>query len=84
MDNNLFWYNIPTKILFGCGELKRLSTEALPGKKALIIISSGTSMRKYGYLDKVIDLLKENNVDSVVYDKILPNPIKDHVMVRCK
>ena len=48
--------------------------------KGLIIISSGTSMRKYGYLDKVIDLLKENNVDSVVYDKILPNPIKDHVM----
>lgn len=39
MDNNfVFGYNIPTKILFGCGELKRLSTEALPGKKALIII----------------------------------------------
>ena len=69
-------YNIPTKILFGCGELKRLSTETLPGKKALIVISSGTSMRKYGYLDKVIGLLKENNVDAVVYDKILPNPMK--------
>ena len=81
MDNNfVFGYNIPTKILFGCGELKRLSTETLPGKKALIVISSGTSMRKYGYLDKVIGLLKENNVDAVVYDKILPNPIKDHVM----
>ena len=26
MDNNfVFGYNIPTKILFGCGELKRLS-----------------------------------------------------------
>ena len=72
MDNNfVFGYNIPTKILFGCGELKRLSTEALPGKKALIIISSGTSMRKYGYLDKVIDLLKENNVDYKYY--VLPH-----------
>lgn len=78
--NPVFSLNIPTKIMFGCGEIKNLATEALPGKKAMIVISAGTSMRKYGYLDKVINLLKENDVDSIVYDKILPNPIKDHVM----
>ena len=78
--NPVFGLNIPTKLMFGCGELKNLATEQLPGKKAMIVISAGTSMRKYGYLDKVIELLKENDVDSIVYDKILPNPIKDHVM----
>lgn len=78
--NPVFSLNIPTRILFGCGEIKKLATEVLPGKKAMIVISAGTSMRKYGYLDKVIELLKENEVDSIVYDKILPNPIKDHVM----
>ena len=46
----------------------------------MIIISGGTSMRKYGYLDKVIGFLTENDVASIVYDKILPNPIKSHVM----
>lgn len=79
-SNSIFSLHIPTKILFGCGEIKKLATEAMPGKKALIVISCGTSMRKYGYLDKVTGFLKENNIDSVVYDKILPNPIKAHVM----
>lgn len=78
--NPVFSLNIPTKLLFGCGEIEKLSNEKLPGKKALIVISSGTSMRKYGYLDKVINLLQQNNVESVVFDKILPNPIKAHVM----
>ncbi len=71
---------IPSKILFGPGKLNELSKIKLPGGKALIVISSGTSMRKYGYLDRVISLLKDNNVESVVFDKILPNPIKKHVM----
>ena len=79
-SNPIFSVHIPTKILFGCGELKKLATEKLPGKKALIVISGGTAMKKYGYLVKVIGLLKENNVTSIVFDKILPNPIKSHVM----
>ncbi len=78
--NFVFDLYIPTKLIFGCGEIKKLSTEELPGKKALVVISSGTSMRKFGYLDKVLELLGKNHVDAVVYDKILPNPIKEHVM----
>ncbi len=78
--NPVFSLYIPTRIVFGCGEIKRLATEKLPGKKALIVISSGTSMKKYGYLDKVIELLKENETESVVFNKILPNPTKKHVM----
>ena len=78
--NPIFSLNVPTRIFFGCGEIKRLAIEQLPGKKAMIVISSGTSMHKYGYLDKVIETLKENEVDAIVYDKILPNPIKSHVM----
>ena len=78
--NPVFSLHIPTRILFGCDEIKKLATETLPGKKALIVISAGTSMKKYGYLEKVESLLVENGVSSVVYDKILPNPIKRHVM----
>lgn len=76
----VFNYSIPTKILFGPGRLNDLATEELPGKKALITITAGGSMRKYGVLDRVIDLLRANGVESVVFDKILPNPIKLHVM----
>ncbi|MDV3427259.1 MAG: iron-containing alcohol dehydrogenase [Bacillota bacterium] len=75
-----FNYYIPTKILFGAGKLNELSNEALPGKKALIVISSGNSMKKNGYLKRVEEILESKGIGYVVFDKILPNPIKSHVM----
>ncbi len=75
-----FDYHIPTKVLFGAGKLNQLKKEVLPGKKALVVISGGTSMKKNGYLDRVVGLLEEGGVDSIVFDKILPNPIRKHVM----
>jgi alcohol dehydrogenase len=75
-----FNYFIPTRILFGAGKLKQLAkTPHLPGKKALIVISSGASMRRHGYLDMVISYLDERGVQSTVFDKILPNPVVEHV-----
>lgn len=78
--NPVFNFHIPTKIIFGCGEINKLASEELPGKKAMIVISAGNSMKKHGYLDLVVRLLTENNVAAIVYDKIQPNPIKAHVM----
>ncbi|MCI1681129.1 MAG: iron-containing alcohol dehydrogenase [Bacteroides sp.] len=75
-----FSYFIPTKLFFGCGSINNLATAPLPGKKALIVISAGTSMRKYGYLEKVENAIAQNGATSVVYDKILPNPTNAHVM----
>lgn len=75
-----FNYFVPTKILFGKGKLNELHKESLPGKKALIVISSGKSMRANGYLQKVEEQLRLGGVQSIVFDKILSNPIKRHVM----
>ncbi len=74
-----FTYHIPTRILFGPGKLDDLAEEKLPGKKALIVISAGTAMKKHGYLDRVVSLLQKAGAESVVFDKILPNPINRHV-----
>lgn len=75
-----FDYYMPTKIIFGRGRLKELAKEKLPGKKALIVITNGKSMRNLGYLEAVVDSLKTNEIESVVFDKVLPNPIQTHVM----
>ena len=75
-----FDYFIPTRIIFGRGRLDELSSLPLPGKKALIVITNGKSMRNLGYLDKVVSLLEQNGVEAEVYDKVLPNPIEKHVM----
>ena len=46
----MFKYFIPTKILFGRGQLERLHKQALPGKKALIVISSGKSRNHLNHI----------------------------------
>ncbi|WP_283608264.1 iron-containing alcohol dehydrogenase [Faecalispora anaeroviscerum] len=75
-----FDYFVPTKVLFGKGQLSNLHLQKLPGKKALIVISSGKSTRSNGYLARVEEQLNLAGVSHTVFDKILPNPIKSHVM----
>lgn len=76
----MFTTYIPTRILFGRGQLDRLGDETLPGRKALIVTSAGGSMKRHGYLSRLEAQLERAGVQHVLFDKILPNPIKDHVM----
>ena len=75
-----FNYYIPTKILFGKGQISNLHKEKLPGKKALIVTSSGNSVKRFGYLARLENELNQAGVAFVLFDKILPNPTKSHVM----
>lgn len=50
---NSFIFNMPTRVLFGAGQLSHLHEEKLPGKKTLIVTSNGQSTKKYGYLARV-------------------------------
>ena len=74
-----FTYSIPTKILFGPGSFNDLATTPLPGKKALVVITAGKSMRANGYLDRLIDMLDKQGIGHALFDKILPNPVLRHV-----
>ncbi|PLV58707.1 iron-containing alcohol dehydrogenase [Thermotoga sp. KOL6] len=72
-------YYLPTEIVFKIGALNELPEKAKSlGKKALIV-TGRTSTKKTGLLQRVQNLLKEAGVESIVYDKIIPNPISDHV-----
>jgi len=71
-------YN-PTKILFGCGVLRNCGEETKSLGKKSIIITGKTSAKRTGVLDKVVGLLKENNIDTIVYSKITPNPKVEEV-----
>ncbi len=75
-----FMYYIPTRILFGPGQLNALCQQRLPGKKALLVTSAGTSLKKYGYLARVEEQFKKAAVEHVLFDKILPNPTLRQVM----
>lgn len=75
-----FDFYMPTHVLFGAGRLNDLHSQALPGKKALIITSNGQSTKKYGYLKRVEDQLDKAGVDHVLFDEIRPNPTRKNVM----
>lgn len=66
----------PTRVLFGEGQLGNLHTLAMPGKKALLVISNGKSTIKNGSLDRTKEELNKAGVDVVVFNKIAANPLK--------
>lgn len=71
---------VPTRVLFGVGELNKLHEQKLPGKKAMIVISNGKSTRANGYLARAEKQLKLAGVESAVFDKVEANPLKSTVM----
>ena len=74
-----FNFYMPSRVIFGKGSLNNLHKQKLPGKKALIV-TGGTSIKKFGYLKRLEEQLDKANISYVLFDKILPNPIKEHVM----
>lgn len=74
-----FQFFIPTKLLFGQGTLNKLAKQKMPGKKGLIVISSGKSVRVSGTLDKVVEQIKTAGAESVIFDGISPNPSLENV-----
>ncbi len=79
MNMNFHFYN-PTNLIFGCGTLNKLGKQNMPGKKAMILISSGKSVKQNGVLERVIQQLKYANVDFAIFDRIMENPLKDVIM----
>lgn len=65
------------ELMFGQGCLEHLKT--LKGSRAFIV-TGGSSMKKSGILGKVIDYLKEANIDSSVFSGVEPDPLFSTVM----
>ncbi len=71
---------IPTRVLFGAGQLDKLNKQKQPGKKALIVISCGKSTKANGYLLRTEEQLHLAGVETVVFDKVQANPLKSTIM----
>ena len=74
-----YTFHVPTKVLFGAGALKKLHEEKLPGRKALVVISNGKSVRANGYLAALEAELDAAGVAHVLFDKIQANPLEPTV-----
>lgn len=69
-------FYVPTRVLFGAGQLNHLHEQTLPGKKAMVVISNGKSTRENGTLDRTLEQLHQAGVETVLFDKVGANPVK--------
>lgn len=72
-----FVFDIPIKVLFGPGKLKELHNESLPGQRALLITSAGTSSIRNGSRQLVIRQLEEMGKEVLLFDQVTGNPTAD-------
>ena len=70
-------FTLPRDLYHGKGSVEILKT--LKGKKAIVCVGGG-SMKKFGFLDKVVAYLEEAGMEVKVFEGIEPDPSVDTVM----
>lgn len=70
-------FTLPRDIYWGRGSLEFLKT--LEGKKAMLVLGGG-SMKKFGFVDKVLGYLKEAGIETELFENVEPDPSVETVM----
>lgn len=78
--NMNFNLNTRTNLIFGSGRLNELGAQKLPGKKALLLISSGKSAKISGALERTQEQLENAGAAYMVCANVHENPTKELVM----
>lgn len=71
---------IPTRVVFGTGVFRKLNRLSMPGTKALVVVSSGGSMQRLGYVRSLEKQLEDMGISHVLFSGIQTNPTKKSVM----
>ncbi|WP_313131976.1 iron-containing alcohol dehydrogenase [Anaerocolumna sp.] len=70
-------FTIPRDVYHGKGSIEALKT--LTGTKAIVVVGGG-SMKRFGFLDKVVDYLKEAGMEVKLFEGVEPDPSVETVM----
>lgn len=74
-----FEFQIPTKIVFGAGEVKKVGQQASAfGKKALLVTYDEAFVKQVGFYDKVKKSCEEAGVEMVDFFGVKSNPTAEH------
>lgn len=72
-------FRMPKNVLYGRNSLDKLGGQAIKlGKKAFII--SDSIMKKLGYIDACVKLLKAKKIDVITYENVNAEPTNIHVL----
>lgn len=70
-------FTLPRDLYYGKGSLEVLKD--LKGKKAIVVVGGG-SMKRFGFLDKVCDYLKQAGMEVALFEGVEPDPSVETVM----
>lgn len=73
----MFRFTLPRDIYYGSGSIEKL--KELKGKKAVLVLGGG-SMRRFGFVDKVLGYLAEAGIETKLIENIEPDPSVDTVL----
>lgn len=69
-----FTFYLPTRIHFGQGKLKEVGKIASSYGKRALIVTGRSSARKLGFLDIMEEELKKAKVETILFERVEPNP----------
>ena len=70
-------FTLPRDLYWGKGALENLKN--LKGKKAVLVLGGG-SMKRFGFVDKVVAYLKEAGIETRLFENVEPDPSVETVM----
>lgn len=70
-------FTLPRDLYHGKGAIENL--KLLQGKKAMVVVGGG-SMKKFGFLDKITDYLKEAGFEVELFEGVEPDPSVETVL----
>lgn len=76
-------FTIPRDLYFGKGAINELKN-ALEGYKKAIVVSGGSSMKKYGFLEKLQKVLEDAGLEVKLFEGVEPDPSIETVMKGAK
>ena len=67
---------IPTKVVFGSGVVNRVGHEAskLGITRALLVTTRGGSLRRFGYVNMVMNSLQSSGIETELFAEVFTNP----------
>ena len=74
-------FTLPRDIYYGKGSIDELKN--LKGKKAIVVVGGG-SMKRFGFLDKVVNNLHEAGIETMLFEGVEPDPSVETVMKGAK
>ncbi|MDO4452897.1 MAG: iron-containing alcohol dehydrogenase [Eubacteriales bacterium] len=74
-------FTLPRDLYHGKGSLEELKN--LKGKKAILVVGGG-SMKRFGFLDRAVNYLKEAGMEVKLFENVEPDPSVETVMKGAK